>query len=343
MKKYFFNLIAGFIALSTALVLTACETDESVSNGRVQLFLTDAPIDADDVSGVYITITRIEYQKQGEPWQTLEDFEGPQTINLLDLQNGETQFLGEFSAGAGTYNGFRFFLDAPERNGGAQSNPGTYIQYTNGEQKPLFVPSGAQTGYKTIGEFNVPANGNVQVIADFDVRKSVVKAGNSGMYILKPTIRIIVENQSGQIEGNVAPREEELSYVVYSYAANTYNDDEAIENEDGGMFVNAISSARVDDLGDYLLPFLASGTYDLVVATSLDGEFVEVVKIATGVTVNSNETTRRDIDLTLQEDQEDEEDSEDEEEEEEEEDDEEEGGEDEEDGEDDDEEDEGGE
>lgn len=298
MKTSFFYLLSSAAIFGLLFLFTSCEPSDGMRSGRVQLFLTDSPIDADNVAAVNITITRIDYQRQGEEWKTLENFEGPLKVNLLDLQNGETEFLAEFSAGPGVYNGFRFYLDAAERNGGPLSNPGTYIEFVDGSTQALFVPSGSQSGYKTVGQFTVPSNGTVQVIADFDVRKSVVVAGNSGMYLLKPTIRIIVDNQAGQITGEVAPIDPDLTYVVYSYTSGTYNEDELTADEDGNIFANAVSSARVADDGKYILAFLASGTYDLVVASYLDGEFQEVLKVAEGIEVNSNEITERNIDIT---------------------------------------------
>jgi hypothetical protein len=87
---------------------------------------------------------------------------------------------------------------------GQISNPGCYLEFEDGSTENLYVSSGAQTGYKTVGSFTVPINGSVDVTADFDVRKSVVEAGVTGMYLLKPTIRLVVENQAGQIAGSVS-------------------------------------------------------------------------------------------------------------------------------------------
>ena len=39
---------------------------------------------------------------------------------------------------------------------------------------------------------------------DWDVQKSIVKAGNSGNYNLKPVIRVTAEANSGTISGRIA-------------------------------------------------------------------------------------------------------------------------------------------
>jgi hypothetical protein len=56
------------------------------------------------------------------------------------------------------------------------------------------------------------------VTADFDVRKSIVKAGASGKYILKPTIRLVVDNQAGCIKGDVtnAPEAAKVLFTLTS-------------------------------------------------------------------------------------------------------------------------------
>jgi hypothetical protein len=55
----------------------------------------------------------------------------------------------------------------------------------------LKVPSGFQTGLKIVHGFDVSDNQTTELILDFDASKSVVKAGNSGNWLLKPTVRIL--------------------------------------------------------------------------------------------------------------------------------------------------------
>ena len=60
-----------------------------------------------------------------------------------------------------------------------------------------------KTGYNIIGDFTIPDGGVTSIIIDFDVRKSVVEAGNSGQFILKPTLRLIEDANVESIEGTV--------------------------------------------------------------------------------------------------------------------------------------------
>jgi len=164
--------------------------EQALETGTLKLYLSDAPIDAENVTGVYITIEEIQYHLDGK-WITCEEFVGSQTYNLLELTGGNSTLLGELTLPAGNYTQIRFMLDIP-KIGSSPASPGCYIEFADNSTKPLFVPSGGETGYKAIGQFEVPVNGTVEVTADLDVRKAVVVAGSS--YILKPTIKLIVND-----------------------------------------------------------------------------------------------------------------------------------------------------
>jgi hypothetical protein len=162
--------------------------EQALGTGTLKLYLSDAPIDAENVTGVYITIEEIQYHRDGQ-WITCEEFVSNQTYNLLELTGGNSTLLGEFTLPAGNYTQIRFMLDIPEM-GPPPASPGCYVEFTDNSTEPLFVPSGGETGYKAIGQFEVPVDGDAEVTADFDVRKAVVVAGSS--YILKPAIKLIV-------------------------------------------------------------------------------------------------------------------------------------------------------
>jgi hypothetical protein len=164
--------------------------EQALGTGTLKLYLSDAPMDAENVTGVYITIEEIQCHQDGR-WIICEKFEGPKAYNLLELTGGNFALLGEFKLPAGNYTQIRFTLDIPEK-GSRPTSPGCYIEFADNSTEPLFVPSGGETGYKAIGHFEVPVNGSVDVTADFDARKAVVVAGSS--HILKPTIKLIVNN-----------------------------------------------------------------------------------------------------------------------------------------------------
>ncbi|MFW6095872.1 MAG: DUF4382 domain-containing protein [Bacteroidota bacterium] len=290
------SILAGIFALF--LGFTACEDEDKDGTGTMNLELTDAPVDNPDITGVWVTIKGLEYHKQNNDWETFDEYEGPKEVNLLELTDSMTEMLGSFEMEAGQYNQLRFILDAPVRGESTPSNPGSYLEYSDGETESLFVPSGGESGYKAVGSFTVPVNGSVDITADFDARKSVVKSGASGIYILKPTIRLTVDNEAGTIAGNITNIPSEGELVVYAYEDDTYDESEAADPDDEeARFPNAVTSNVVEDEGEYKLWYLAPMTYDLVVAHQIDGEFQEVVGTAEDITVESNKTATENIEL----------------------------------------------
>jgi hypothetical protein len=187
---------------------------------------------------------------------------------------------------------------------------------TDPVQEPLFVPSAGQSGYKAQvqgedGSFTVPANGEVAITADFDVRQALVKTGGPNSpnqrYILKPVLHLIVEDQAGSIEGSITNEAGADSLAVFAYEDGDFTSDEAADpGEEESRFQNAVTSAAATDtngdgeLDSYILPFLAEGTYDLVVAQyESDGTYVtgsgDAVD-AEDIAVSAGETTT--VDLT---------------------------------------------
>ncbi|WP_415406295.1 DUF4382 domain-containing protein [Sulfurovum sp. CS9] len=272
---------------STPTATTPDSTSSAkTETGVMSLSITDAPPQLPGtVTAVYITVTGIEFNYDGN-WMDVNDFEfendefeknkfESQTFDLLALHDGESLYLGDIVLPVGHYKEIRFKLDAPEKNGKVKSNPGCYIEFGEDEPiAPLFVPSGGQSGYKGKGDFDITANAKIKIMADFNVEKSIVVAGNSGKYLLKPVIRLVVTELSGTINGTVVDIEtfnkENDDLFVYAYEAGTYDstypeDDEMVPNSDGSHFLNSISSTDVNmSDGNFTLSFLEEGAYDLV-------------------------------------------------------------------------------
>jgi len=189
--KPFFSVLIILAVLAVLGVIYWNPTEQSQqppATGTLKLYLCDAPLDTQNVTGVYITINEIQYHRDSR-WMACGEFEGPQTHNLLELTEGNSALLGEFTLPAGNHTQIRFMLDIAEK-GSHKANPGCYVEFSNSSTEPLFVPSGGETGYKAVGYFTVPVDGSVEVTADFDVREAVIVAGAS--YILKPTIKLII-------------------------------------------------------------------------------------------------------------------------------------------------------
>ncbi len=209
MLKRIFNY--STILLLSAFVFVSCneETDDSAI---LRVSLVDAPADYD---AVYIDIEDVLINTGGEEeaWVSLTGFE-PVVYNLLELTNGYTAFLGEAELPEGYINEVRFVLGDENE------------LVMNGEIIPLKVPSGSSSGLKLKIEEEVAGGFVYHLIVDFDAGKSVVKAGNSGKYILKPVLRAQFQSVSGAIAGVVSPADvESIIYaVIDGDTATTYAD-----------------------------------------------------------------------------------------------------------------------
>ena len=286
------NFVLALVIILGTVAASGLSCGEASGTGTLELYLSDAPTDAENVTGVYITINEIQYHINDQ-WITCEEFEGPKTYNLLELTNGNSTLLGELVLPGGHYNQIRFMLDIPEM-GPNPANPGCYIEFTDNSTQPLFVPSGNTTGYKAVGEFQVPINGTVELTADFDVRKAVHLAASH--YILCPTIRLVVSNEAGRISGEITNNSGYADIIVFAYEDGTWADTE--DDEPGypaSRFPNAVNSGKMCDDGHYTIPLLAAGTYDLVVAGYDGAAFGGVLGFISDVVVESDQTTHQDI------------------------------------------------
>ena len=295
MRKLLFFLVA----ITLPMIFTSCE--EQTGSGIMNLSITDSPIDTSNVAGVYITVNEIQVHSSDSSWLAMENFVGPKEYNLMDLTRGVSDILGNMSLDGGKYTQIRFMIEAPVRGTSKPVNPGCYIKFKDGSTEPLFVPSSSQSGFKAVGEFTVPVNGSIDITADFDVRKSVIKTGSaSSRYILKPVIRLVVNNEAGQIRGNVTNITAGTGVDVYAYSTGIYKDEEAnTPTDEASRFQNAASSDRVDENGVYHIAYLAEGKYDLIITSVVDNSFGEVLGRINDVSVVSLQTTKQDIDIAL--------------------------------------------
>lgn len=294
--KNFHKLIAFILSLTLMILISGCggggDTSSTASNtGTVSLRLTDAPTDDENVKGVYVTFDALRYQyaDSNDSWQDV-DLNESRTINLLDLQDGNTTLLNHVELPAGEIAHVRFVLDTDD----------CWIDFFVGEIQPLEVPSGDQTGFKAIGGFTIPAGGTVNVTADFDVRKSVTATGN-GRYKLRPTIKIIDNIEVGEINGTMTLDLDEnvSSVIIYAYEDGSWD---ANESNATNNFSNSVLSTDATD-GSYTLPWLTVGTYDLVVTSQdVNGTFKDILGFINDVFVLPDETTLQDIDIDILED-----------------------------------------
>jgi hypothetical protein len=167
------RLFGALALLALAAVLGCSKSPNGAGMGRVNLHLTDAPGDFQQVN---VVITAVSINRDGSGWETVQD--ESQTFDLLTLQNGVTTTLGSSDVPAGHYDQVRLLV-------GEGSNV-----MVDDVTHALEVPSGQQSGIKVIGGFDVPEGGVLDLTIDFDAAKSVVLTGN-GKYLLKPVIKVV--------------------------------------------------------------------------------------------------------------------------------------------------------
>ena len=196
-------------AIITIFVLTACSGGGGGSNGGIgtlSLSLTDAS--SSDYKAVVVTIDEIQVHIKGNGnspnnWKAVDMPISPLTINLLDLVNGVREDLGLVDLKARSYTQMRLII-------GDTPNPDTlpFANYVITNTDPveiheLKIPSGDKTGFKIVNGFTIAADQKTELILDFDACRSVVQAGNSGQWLLKPTVKVRNTANYVIIEGRV--------------------------------------------------------------------------------------------------------------------------------------------
>lgn len=259
-SKYLSPLFVAMAAVS----FTGCGSDEKKSS--FSLDITDAPVDS--ATAVVVQFTGVSLKpSNGEAIEF--DFAAPKTINLLELQEGNTEpLLSNEEISAGSYDWIRLKVNAENMV------IDSYIELEDGTQHSLYVPSGAQTGLKLNRGFNVAVGQSTNFTIDFDLRKSIVDPQSAGKdYFLKPSLRVVDNTEIGQIEGVVGSQTMESGDclanggVVYVYEGLD------VVADDVGSQTEPLISANVNydsalNQYDYVVPFLAPG--DFTVALTCD-------------------------------------------------------------------------
>ncbi|HEU0225324.1 MAG TPA: DUF4382 domain-containing protein [Steroidobacteraceae bacterium] len=223
------------ILLACALALPACGGSGGGSEdatGRLNLRIGDAPVDG--ASEVVIVFTGLELHSEGSTRSIV--FAEPREIDLLAYQDGATVNLVEgLEVDAGEYEWLRLNVLAEQNQ-----SDGSYILFESGEQYPLYIPSGAQTGLKINRPFRVAAGGITRLVADFDLRKSIIAPpGLSPNYLLKPVLRLLDELEIGDIEGEVD---------LAALAAEQLGAGSTAADCDGGIYLFGGADATPDDM-----------------------------------------------------------------------------------------------
>lgn len=246
------KLLNGLAMLSVVALLISCDSFDK--NARVEVWLTDAPGDYQEVN---VEIEGVEIHASendnGKGWKALDV--DKRIINLLDLTNGKDTLLGSIDIPSGKISQIRLKLG--DNNSVKMGN----------KVYDLNIPSGSQSGLKLLVNERFVEGVTYKILLDFDVARSIVVTG-SHQYKLKPVIRTITEAQTGAIKGEVDPKES--TPAIY-----------AINGTD------TLGTTFSDSTGHFLLRGIPAGTYEVHFVPNSDYAFTE----KTGVNVQAGVVT----------------------------------------------------
>jgi hypothetical protein len=265
----------GAAGLAAALAACGGGGGGAAGEGSLRVALTDAPSCGFD--HVWVTIEKVRVHQSSSAadsdagWSDMT-LASPRRVDLLDLTNGVLEELGTMPLAAGSYSQLRLVLAS--NSGTGTSSVANAVQPTGGDVIALSTPSGQQSGLKLQAHFDVAAGQMADVVLDFDACKSVIKAGNSSNFSLKPVISVVQRVASG-IQGFVT--------TTLSLSSTT------ISAQQNGVTVR---STTPDATGKFSIPFLSTGTYSLVIVS--EGHATSVitgVPAGTGTTVVTGTAT----------------------------------------------------
>lgn len=254
MKKMIPMLI---LLVSAFTILSGCNKNKQA---KLSIYLTDDPANYSQVN-IDIQQVLVNVSNGGDNWKELSI--NPGIYNLLDFRNGLDVLLGSIELPVGKVSQIRMVLGA---NNSVKEGNTIY---------PLETPSAQQSGLKFNVNVELVEGVDYKLWIDFDAGRSVVKAGNSGRYNLKPVIKTFTEATSGAIKGIVLPAAAE----AWVYAI---------------IGTDTVASAKPDVLtGSFLMRGIAPASYTVAIDGKnnyIDKSILNVV-VTLGNVANAGTTT----------------------------------------------------
>lgn len=252
---------AWLMALLLAVLAAACGSGSDGTSGLLNVSLTDTP--ACGFNKVYVTVNKVRVHQSSTAtdsdagWSDIT-LNPARKIDLLSLNNGALDNLGQTPLPAGHYTQLRLVLDA---------NANSVVLAGSIAETPLITPSAVQSGVKLVNEFDVASGQRVDLMLDFNACKSVVKRGN-GNYALMPVIKVIPFVLNG-IDGFVDTSLLNSNVMVTA-------------QQNGAIFQSTVPNSQT---GEFFLSRLPPGNYDVVITA--DGHATGVISAVPVATPSS--------------------------------------------------------
>jgi hypothetical protein len=224
---------AILLTIAAISIFISCKK-ESTGDGtaRLQVYLTDDP---GDYEAVYIDVKDVQINVTGDDangWQSLQGVKAG-AYDLLKLVNDDDTMLADAEIPSGKLHQIRLVLGTEN-----------YVKLEGTSQLiKLETPSAQQSGLKLNVQYDVTDERLYMIVLDFDVARSIVKTG-SNKYMLKPTIRAILNAVGGTIKGVVMPND--FQTAVYAVQG-----------------VDTIATTFTGATGGYIIKGLPAGSYDV--------------------------------------------------------------------------------
>ena len=211
------------VTLAAGLAVVGCSSSDSVTgqgSGTVSFSLTDAPPSAaDSITAAVVTISDIYLQRTAADSVSASNRvflrqNVNSTVNLLTLQDSLLSLVQGASVPAGTYTQLRIvitggYIQVRNANGTSSTfaTPGFTLPAGVTATGTLQMPSFGTSGLKVVflpGGLTVTNGSSTDLVGDFDVHGSFGHpAGNSGMWVMSPVVRVVTHSSLSTLVVNV--------------------------------------------------------------------------------------------------------------------------------------------
>lgn len=258
------------LSLFISFLSIRCTDNEDSKSDQFTIKITDAPSDDSNIAATFVTVAGVKVDGQ-----SIEGFQ-KQTIKISDLHSGKTEelFSGDFQAD--TYSNISLVLDYEmDASGNA---PGCYVMDKSNVKHDLSSSSSTIGEIELEKDFTVADSSTTNLVVDFDLRKSIVyneTSGETNKYKfvtdaeLENSLRVAIEEKSGEIKGKASNNSSNSELIVYAYRKNEFNavTETQAQGSSDVMFAKAVTSSKVKADGSYQLSFLDKGDYEIHVVS----------------------------------------------------------------------------